>query len=1756
MEYRIFIASSMQNPCREAASKAIQNVNLKLELFQIHFGRFIYSETPIADGGSNTQQLLDHEAAASDIFIMLVDNNSVIGQYTLGEYQSAAAQSSNSPDRRPQIKVYAIYSKNDAGKSIYYTGPDGSAINFENKLVHDSGRYVEFIEREKFQTTLEEWLINTALAGLEPILRQNELSYGEHLHRIGQGGIRQDDNRYFRRDNLDGRIDSILRTSPVIILEGNTYSGKTRAAFEYMKSCPEWTDYDFHIFDNRHSVRDLNMIRCLDFTGRNRGDVFLFDDINDILSKNNDIIDRLQAPLWVKLNGYNQTRGFSLEDFGKTRIIFTVSGKLSASAKNKLYKDIFHNNSTNIKKIIVDFDIYDSYSFRQMVSAMVRDGVLARADIRPGNYTIGSLFIRTDEIRHKTQEEYNTNAALLLAIVGHFKYASKSRYMGLLDELTGLYDFIRSGGQFDSKEQLQDGIERLRQNGLAVTQNDGCQQYRVFVDRYILDVFNEFVLERLRYKQTNGASALNRMLIDYALASKTLRAEKADDMPHHQVRFVTQMAYLLTDRNQLDDNEITDLIEVVSTALLPDNRYGGGNNDAVIIVRLVDIAGLPGEHPKIFASSAISNLRDFQRVNNLLGTCLRYQKYCTDRSLHDKYLNAVELYKRTVYALLSTGNRVLTMEQEQKLLGRVLDENEKWKEPFGADDLKEVFNLARMASYLRKKTASEIISLLPATTLRGYEYSGMPYISEGSPENPEEEDTDFDKISASVSSDPSPDDEMRAIYEKVFLRKLSNAAALAVRRVDNYKDFVEAVTTLKNVCAASINVLNAVERYFDRDFYSMTADIAQKMNYSDRGRFFNFIFAIDDAKGVLGNLNVKGEYAETRRAYRIHSLNELLAFLDEKTALEDYRKMTEQSLCDMYTSSCLLNNEFLNYEQFLHLIGNGSGHLNFITLNQLMRKAETLSDANICMRLMGILDCDPSKIRDENALANYLQNRYVDSRRCISILKRRRALHPEALSDAIITVVLKKFKISQLTDIFFPCDDNRNEGYYFDKYGLLDAEVARIHRNAQQLSILFTKANIEDGNPETAVMIRQKFTEIISSDELRALISDPECNGNNGILSVYMKNRNLFDSYETTRSFYDSLPEQCKPANVDHHIYGVFLWNIVNDYTNGVYDRKKATGLLNAELTKAYGEFATHYTKPAVVTMMSSLYRYRPCLADESGFDKTEDYAYEDQILHTDFIGYLGHIIRNNFAYVDGTFIFNSLRMMKNGVNEMVYGKLAELASLNHTGVRYDTIFRRDKDTKEPILSPDIQQRLFRLDSASGDFTIDNALVYNVSYIKVLCFLVHNRLITLDQAEEYRRRNNIPVTETYCNFVLKNMEQKAMLEWKRSGFNNRVLEIWYNNMTEYMAGMFSPDVSYIHRSIQMCLSLIAVAPDEEHLARVFTTDGFGEFMAKPEAIGARMNRLVQLRYMDRRAYRTLDEFKEIMLENCRSVNIGIVNTYLSTFVRICRFETATGNDTADTPITRCWQLLLDERKIDVSRLLNLDRTQEDEVVRQLGLEGKGWILDADVQTFSYFSRCTPNLISIMDRSFNGDFTYDDSGRKNCLKDTLKNFAFSYDYHNHMEDTVRSREEIANISEILLRKEHSSVFREICDEYLLRSSRRSRHAGGWVEPNSLWIDLLSCEGFRTAFVKYICEQPDKDTDEKAYKFNKLLSLNENDSVRINMLRNALRRDRLGPELGKIVSGYYNQATRKAATDNNANIVNNNRLIKSVFSLQED
>ncbi len=1758
MPYKIFVASSMRNSCRKSVVETVQRVNLRLEGYKIGFELTAYSEEPIADDKPNTQQALDHEVAESDMLILLADNNTIIGEYTFEEYRTARTQSSRSGNGRPNIKIFVLCDRDDEPGKIECMTEDGTVCNFENVLHDDSKRYVQFISRHRFDRFLEDWLMKIALCGFGNILTQKELSYGEHLHKIGQNKIRKYDNEYYPRPRLDGQIKNVLADSPIVILEGNTYSGKTRAAFEFMKNRKEWEEYDFHIYDNRHSIKYLNGIHRLDYTENSKGDVFLFDDINDIFNNACDtVLDFADesSTLWNRLCGYNRLKGFLPEDLGKTRIIFTVSGKLSSAQKNALYCRLFHITEdseefrNSLKRIIVDFDIYDKNSFGQMVKTMVRQGKLAKSSVRPGNYTIGSLFIQTENIRKKVEHQDDVDNDLMLVLSAHFKYAVKSAFTGSAKELLELYGFKRGGSirkAENFRRDLYGGIERLRKEGLVVPEKEGDHLKKVFIDKSILDVIHDVVQKRAEYGNYKGSEALDKFLMDYAMECQTVRGRDIDLATCH-ICYAAQMGYLIIDRNELDEQETAALIEIAASVLIgKEARIVINPKDHTIekkklVENLVDIALLPGHYHEIFASAAIAKIRDFEFADSMLRGCLKYSRHCKDINREDKSRKAVELYKRAVYAMLSTDNRTMTMEEETRILNRIFDNEGNWIAPFDRTDLEDVFNLARLTAFMKKTSAEEIIRLLPDAGL-----DGLPENPDDADGDPADDEFNFDEPeSSSASSD--------GIYEKVFLRQLDKAAIRALRRIRSLDEFRNATNLLLTVCRESRHVEDAVKRYFVWDFYKAVPEIAGNLNYDDRAGFFNFIYGIDDRKGVLGNIEMPDEYVARARSARIFALNQLLVYLDEHAALEGYGKMIGTGLCDLYTFSCLLKNEFLNFEQVLRLAGREDGQTHFITMNQLMGKAETLSDANVCMRLMGITDCNPCKLRDENALVAYLQIRAVDFRQCVGIIKGRRQLYPDELSDNAISAILNKFNIRQLVDVFFPSEQNSVPGYYQEHYGFLDEEITKMQMNAIHINKLFYRANMASDRPEVIRLLKDKFNEITENDKLRFLISDPQSNGNNGILSVYMKNGNVFHDYENVRHFYDNLPDSCKPDNVDHNIYSVFLWYIIDGYKKGIYSRTEAIKHLNGELIRAYKEFAKHYTRGAIVNMMPKLYRYRPLLTDESSFDKEEKYAYEDQELSMTFAGYLDHLIKDNPAFVDGTFIFNALTMMRNGIDDIVYEKLAVLASLNHTGVKYDTVFKSRGEGNSPVLSENVRRKLFRI-GAGGVLDIDSRLVYNVSYIKVLWFLLSNRLITLENAEKYRRENNIPVTETYLNMVFKNIELAARKDWVQSGNDNEFLRKGFDLMVDKMEEVFSAGNAYVHKSIQMCLSLIAVAPDEESLNMIFTGYGFGEFEDRTEILAARMTNLLRLRHNSDLAFDTIEDFREMILANCRNVNIRIINVYLSTFVKIDKHELRQDGRKIDkTPFGNCWPLLEKEGKIDVFGLLAPDETTKAEISAMMDLPDNKWIMDANVQTFSYFARNSPNLLSIMDRRFNGNFTYDDSGRKSCLKDALKNYAVAYGPHKAKNRECALRE-LESISEILTRKDNRSILEGIIDEYIIKSDVGSKTAGKWKEMNLLWKDLLSCHGFRHALVRHICAMVKKMLDGKPGRYCRLASLEIADTCRIETLRNAFRLDKPDDESGRQIRICYNKLMQ-AASEHSGNeaIRKSAKLIKLLFTL---
>lgn len=1748
--YKIFIASSMSQAHRQNITKTIDEVNEILRP-PFKYELVAYGQEPIADYRENTQIDLNHQAACSDFLIVLSSTDRPIGPYTFGEYEACLAQSNNTPNKRPYIKVFSIYKQETDLKKISYIAEDGSQQDFEKKLYSDSGRYVQFLLESKFLSFFKGWLIKVAYSRNDSIL-QGELSYKNHLNNIGQYGVRQYDNKYYRREELDGKIESILKKSPIIILEGNTYSGKTRAAFEFMKNCKAWEGYDFYIYDNRFKAEELSNIKDLDYSGEDRGNVFFFDDINDYFNKGK---ISFNDSIWAKLCGYNMNQGFTLDDFGKTRIIFTVSGKLSERDKMKLYYGIFHITEVNaafesaIKRIIVNFDIYNKQSFLNMAHAMVREGVLSRSCIRPGNYTIGSLFYDTENIKLKTKTQYTENEALILTLVGHFKYASATWFTGNIEEIRNLYKFINN--KKEGKELFRDCIERLRSEGLIVTIRE---ENKIFIDKYILEIFNNYInnkyndpnIPKASYKYYKGSNALNCLLIDYAKECQNNCSEQTD-LTNKPICYITQMAYLLIDRNTLEYNEVDNLIEIVASALLSDTMQHKIKNVDIIIKLVKIIIENPERHALSFASSAIVHSGSFNFIKTLLENFKKYynRPECPDK---DK---AITLYKESVYAMLSSENRTLCMAEEKQVLNLIMDSNSKWIEPFGENDLKNVFYLSRLTAHI-DMSAKEIIDLLPAVKPDDFLPSNYADDTTNQDDYEDFEDDNFETSSQLMSDEKNG---QSSIYEKVFLNQLNKVAIKSIYHINNFDDLKNTIENLQKACTQSEHVKAALERYFSNNFYTIAPKIINKINYQDRSRFFNLILEIDDAIGLIQNILVKNEYIGSLRTSRIRSLNALLEHLDENDALQGYQAMVAKNLYDEFTLSCLLKNKNLNFEQALRLFNENSNknQFNFITLNQLMEKAETLSDANSCMHLMGIKDCDPCKIRDENALASYLKINQIDSHNCIRIIQGRRQLYQDRFSEKLINVILRKLNIAHLIDIFSSLNKNKAPDYYFKKYGFFDEEIQVMRKNAISLNILFFRAN--NGNNIISELIRQKFKEIIDSNELHFLITDPDYNGNNGIISVYMKNKNLFSDYGSVRNFYNNLPEGCTPTKVDHNIYGVFIWYIINDYRHKKYNRIEAIKSLNKELKEAYGKFAGLYTKNEVVNIMAKLYSFRPLLTDEKSFDQIEEYVYEDQTLEISYKDYLDFLIHNNPAYANSPFLYHSLSKMQTRVDNDVYNKLSALASINHIGVKYDTIFKCGKEKDTPYLSPVIQQKLFHINNSSDLVKIDTNLVSNVSYIKVLWFLLNNEKIldknylTLERIENFRKEKNIPITETYLNIVFMHIKNNTLIKYKKyikPDNDNHILKEGYEQMINYIKETLTSENSYIHRSIQMCQSLIAVAWDENSLNQIFQEHGFLEFQNKTEVIASRMNKILNLRYKKCDASECISEFRRMILANCLNVNIGVINIYLSTFVRIYKGElfSKNKNELGITPFQRCWKYLNQECKIDLFELFTLEETEKADIIRQMELKEGRWVLDANVQTFSYFAIYSVETVSCINKFFNGKFTYDNAGKKNCLKDTLKNYAYSYDKFKSEQQESVLIQELNLIKDILLQKKNYKVFMDICDEYILTSSYKIESIQ-FNTINTFWKDMLSYPMFQNALLQYICEQR---INKKYCKYNKLVSLNPEDSKRIDLLRNIFRIYPFEDELQKKIKDYFNECIEKNKL--------NAELFRIIFSLDEE
>lgn len=1607
--YRIFVASSMKEDLRGQIPAAIEEVNntLKEEGIDVALEATIYGEEPIQDAGENTQKKIDGIATGSDLFILIASNGTQIGEFSFNEYVMAHSQSQRTKNK-PLIKAFIVTENDDdkANISVPYVENGIRYDNFEDRLYEDSKRYAQIVNRDNFIDFFKKWIIKNTPNGLDNNYPQDKLSYKTHIDKNGQGLIRKSDNPYYRRENLDGKIDEILEWSPIIILEGSPYSGKTRAAYHVMERFPEWKEYSFHLFNNLHNTADLNNIR-LDLRDQSEGDIYFLDDINDIIKRNTESIDyKVKDSLWGVLNGLKDGKDFTKEDFGNTRIIITVSGTMQAERKKALYKTMFGTEGDKLdmylNRITVNFDIYDKRSFLNMIFHMRKDGALPKDgvlghEIQQGNYTIGSLFIKKEDFTYQVENLYKniangenrTKATILKTIVGNYKYSKNTSFFLNLEELRRLYLF--NGGNADNFDA---DIEALRAKGLIIKSDD-----HIDIDRYIIETVHEVVTSNLQIKDPSGNivlsgdMALNRSLVEYAEWCAS------DKRASNNIPSVAKMCFLLCDRNNLPDDEIVNLIDLAIYTILEKNKI----NDKSRIQHLVKISEIDNNYHTVFCETAIASISDFNKANNYINIFKEYIEKLDEKNKDSSA--AIKLYKRVVYAMFSKNNRTLMMGEEKIILDYIFNEDMSWRAPFAEEDLNDIFNISRISPFLSQETldVDKEINFIANSKLDNYD---MTYVTNTEDEFDEEEEQD--------------DVDIDGLYTKVFIPRVGKSLITTLCKVRTFNEFRNVLTKIEREIFSKEYLKSAVLGQFTWTLLKEIKTIAERLSYEDRKSLFDYVFDLDVTQTIIGNQKIDKTY--NLNPARITTLNQLLVLLDEFDALQAYNRMIGSNLHDLSTLSHLFKNKFLTFEQLLPLVNDNDNQTNFITLNQLMSKAETLSDANTCLRQMNIQDADPAKLKDETALSCYIKNKSIRAQNCFRILREWHAKDKKRiLSDQALVPVFDKMSIDDIFDIL---DPGSNVIDYMARYGLNDAEISSVRVNAVFYNKLFYRAN-RDTNYTNR--LKDLYNRLVDNCELRPLVTDYNFNAHNGILSVYLKNKNIGTSYEHIKKFIDNISDSA--FRKDNNIYEPMVWWA---------KESKDLNLLNEILIDAYTYFANHFTRDEVVRMMAELYHSIPAFI--TNFNTSIEIAYEGAVKTWDnFAQYINHLKANNIAYIDGTFIYYTLMQMKDEINQEIYNLIAEVASYNRKGVDFITI--------EKLPTP-VRKKLFWVAKNTKTITLDQRLLFNIPKIKMLWYILQNGWLTVDDVDKYRKDSKIAPTQTYINMVFRAIEQERTIKGNDSRFAKMIK---FLNYVDSLTDASSPT---LYRSIQMCISLIATAPSEEELDNIFQNYGFGNLRHRTEAIGARMHRLLNMRYR-KGTTNTFEEFKAEILNNREQINISVVNTYIYALLLITQgnlLDSKTDSSKATDILNHCWRDIYNQRKIDIYKLLDIFR------------ETETWMMDVDVQSVTYFVEQCPQkrLISTIINWFNGDFYYDESGKKSCLADAIKNYSRVYN------ETNLDMEEVGVIVDILLKEENRSECAKLCKEYVYAKNVKCLTLKKDLYP--LWRDIISTKKFNNYLEK--------------------------------------------------------------------------------------
>lgn len=986
---KVFVASSMSyDALRGEMDNIISSINEDARRYKIKddpLESCIYGKTTYGDGSKDQQQVINNHIKGCDIFLLLVKCGDEVGEISLMEYKLACKSCLC-------VKTFVICSPlDDNNKRTEY-------INSISPKLDGEKRYISVIEEGKFEEGIKKYLNDLIFSKLYFHNTQDELSYGKHISNIKQE-FRKYDQKYYRRQRIDDYINDILSKSSLIIFEGNTYSGKTRAAYELMKGREDWKNHSFYVYTSYNCVIDnLNSISI------NNGspEVIFIDDINSIIEGVQENIGN--TGIWGALQ--NIVSGVTPQ-LDNTTIIITISGTLSQIEKSKVYTKIFGESyyamADVLKSVTVNFDeLFTKEDFRIMVSEMVREGIISRNVVRPGNYTIGSLFIDIDKIKTRIRELSNENddvinlfkSVLLLRMFS--KVELRESRESILSIFCGVFNYPRN--------IFNKTIEKLRANALIMANND-----KVIIDPFILT----YVSNEADYTISN--EEIKRLII-------YIRNNIFQDIYTYE-----RIGYLLCDRNILPDARIEYIVGCISNMLYPNNIMGDILDKCIEICRM----NRDSRNTYNFCAKAISGLSDFQTIIDLM-LDLEY-------NFNDEDIGEIcrRLYKETIYSLLST-QRGLSYSQECSVLDIILNKEGGFKEPFCEDDLRHIITLRRMIPYL-DYDVDKILNLAASASLTtdGSQTSGKLRLTRRN-------------TSATISSDE----------QVVLISQLGKLCLSLLERCSSYDEFRTILEKIKDKAETSDNIRRATSEYFTSSIYKKTSSIIELFNYQDKRGYGEFLMEVVDKHGVTGNLDIQDDnVVNEHKSLRIKSLNELLPVLDESDSLQLYQKMKERNLKDPYSFSMLITNPTLGYEHLIHLYENETK--SFLINNQLLDKAPNKTETKICLGLMGIPDLDPSNLKSEEALGSYIKKSDVTYQEVVDIVRNWKGKDynkGKTLNDITLGQITSKMSYEKLKSLF------ESSSILFDC--LEEKEIKRIKENPICISHLFTKGRSIESEKE------------------------------------------------------------------------------------------------------------------------------------------------------------------------------------------------------------------------------------------------------------------------------------------------------------------------------------------------------------------------------------------------------------------------------------------------------------------------------------------------------------------------------------------------------------------------------------------------------------------------------------------------------------------------------------------------------------------